>query len=382
MLSVLIVGAGPTGMALALLLRQAGIACEICDARAAGAAAGAERPLALSETSRHILARVGVWDALQATPVRAIHVSQQGHFGRTLISAAELGLAALGHVTTTARLAAALAQACEAAGLRIRWGTRVLGAAADGGCIHLCCRSGSDESGISARLVAWAEGGSTEHAGLLRHDYRQQALVAEVQARPRPAGIAYERFTPLGPAALLPLEDRYALVWAMPATATELSSLDDGRLLARLDEMFGGRLGFTAVHCRSLHPLFLRCRITPVGRRAVWVGNAAQTLHPIAAQGFNLALRDVAELTRLLVDAADCGDAALLARYAAARRADRLGTIAFTDALVRLFGLPGALPARLRASGLLALDLVAPVRRLLARRLTYGAPAGATPWHR
>lgn len=376
MLPVAIAGGGPTGLALALMLHQAGIDCSVFDARTAAAGRADRRVLALSHGTRQILERLGAWTEIGATPIAAIHVSQQGSLGRTLIKAGEAGVPALGYVAEAGSLTESLAHACAAAGVSLRHETRLTFIDAGNASIRLRCESAGEDADIQAQLVAWAEGGLGDGAGIIRHDYRQQALVARVRASEPPAGIAYERFTPDGPAALLPLGRRYALVWTLADNATtRLSSLDDAGFLARLKSLFGGRLDFDEVGERNFFPIALRFRGTPVARRAVWLGNAAQTVHPIAGQGFNLALRDAVGLARLLNDAVDCGDAALLARHAAARRADRLGVIGFTDGLVRLFALRGALPAHARGAGLLALDLLPTVRYGLARRLIYGVRA-------
>lgn len=375
MLPVAIVGAGPVGLALALMLHRAGIDCEIVDARPAGAVGDDHRVLALSHGSRQILERLGAWGPVDATPITTIHVSQQGRLGRTLIRAEEAGVPALGHVAEAGRVGLALAHACAAAGVKLHHDMRVTGSETAHDHVVLHCASAQGEQTLRAQLAAWAEGALGAGPGVVRRDYGQRAIVASVRTRQPAAGVAYERFTTQGPVALLPQGDGYAAVWTVPETAcTALSSLGDSEFLARLDAVFSGRIEFTAVGARTTFPLGLRYRETPIARRAVWLGNAAQTLHPVAGQGFNLALRDVSQLARLLQDGpADCGDAALLARHAAMRQLDRRATIGFTDGLVRLFGLRGDVAAQARGAGLLALDLLPGARRFLARRMIFGA---------
>ncbi len=377
MLPVAIVGGGPVGLALALMLRRAGIDCEVIDARPSGAADKDRRVLALSHGSRQILERLDAWQPIGATPITSIHVSQQGRLGRTLLRAQDAGVPALGYVAEAGALGASLAQACTSAGVVIRHELRVTGmeAGTDRALLH-CATSHASED-IPAQLIAWAEGAVSGEDAVVGRDYGQQAIVASVQTRQPPAGIAYERFTADGPVALLPLGDRYALVWTAPDTESAgLLALDDRTFLSRLYAIFSGRLDFTAVSERTAFPLGLRYRETPVAKRAVWLGNAAQTLHPVAGQGFNLALRDVSQLARLLQQGpADCGSAALLSRHAAARQLDRHGTIGFTDGLIRLFGLRGRLAGHARGAGLLALDLLPTVRRFLAQRMIFGARA-------
>jgi 2-octaprenyl-6-methoxyphenol hydroxylase len=377
MLPVAIVGGGPVGLALALSLRQADIGCEVLDARPAGALRPDRRVLALSHGTRQILERLDAWVAIGATPITAIHVSQQGRLGRTRIEAGDAGVPALGYVAEADRVGAALAQSCAAAGIAFRHGARVTGMRSDGECALLSCATPQGVLEIPTRLVAWAEGAVSAEHGVVRRDYGQQAIVAGVHTRGAQAGIAYERFTPSGPVALLPLPGRYALVWTLAGTdAAAVLELDDEAFLSRLHDIFGGRLDFSAVGNRSAFPLGLRYREAPVAARAVWLGNAAQTLHPVAGQGFNLALRDVAQLASLLRERPDdCGDAALLARHAAARQLDRRGTIGITDGLIRLFGLRGDLAALARGAGLLALDLMPAARRFFARRMIFGARA-------
>ncbi|MBI4988412.1 MAG: FAD-dependent monooxygenase [Rhodocyclales bacterium] len=375
MLPVAIVGGGPVGLALALLLRQAGIACEVIDARQSGDAGSDRRVLALSHGSRQILDRLGAWTAIGATPISTIHVSQQGRLGRTLIKAEEAGVPALGYVAEAGRVGAALAQSCAAAGVAIRHGTRVTDSETAADRVLLQCAAPQGSEAIPAQLVAWAEGAISEETDIRRRDYGQQAIIASVQTREAPSGMAYERFTANGPVALLPLSDRYALVWTVPDNESAgLLALDDRDFLSCLNDAFSGRFEFAGASERTAFPLGLRYRETPVAGRAVWLGNAAQTLHPVAGQGFNLALRDVTQLARLLQEGpADCGSAALLARHAAARQLDRRGTIGFTDGLVRLFGLRGGLAGHARGAGLLALDLLPAARRFLARRMIFGA---------
>ena len=375
MLPVAIVGGGPVGLSLALMLQRAGIGCAVLDARAEDAHRHDRRVLALSHGTRQILERLGAWAAIGATPIDTIHVSQQGRLGRTRIEAAEVGVPALGYVAEAGRVAASLARACAGAGIAPRYGMQVSGCEPDAMRVLLRCDTPTGSEDLPAQLVAWAEGAVSAERGVVRRDYAQQAIVATVETRAPPSGVAYERFTEHGPVALLPRGGRYALVWAVPdVDAAALSSLDDGAFLARLSAIFGGRHDFISAEARAAFPLGLRYRETPVAERAVWLGNAAQTLHPVAGQGFNLALRDATELALLLQSHSDdCGNAALLARHAAARQLDRHAAIGFTDGLVRLFGLRDPLSAHARGAGLLALDLLPAARRFLARRMIFGA---------
>ena len=405
---LLIVGAGPVGLALALALRGSGLRILLADARSAATIAADPRVLALSHGTRTTLEAFGVWEALAAdtTPITRIHVSQQGGFGRTLITAEEHALDAVGYVTSAGRLAAVLRHAVEVAGIAIIDATRVdtlpaakpetdsgrttLAANTVGDRIRVALTSASASpardkaplprrtSTCSARLVARAEGGlSDREPGVTHHDYGQHALIAHVLAEGAPTGQAFERFTAEGPVALLPYHDGYALVHVgPPQRVAEWLKQSESSYLAELQGIVGSRLRLRSVRDRIAYPLGLRYRNAITATRTVWLGNAAQTLHPVAGQGFNLALRDVHALAHtLLRNVSDPGDAALLATYVRARRLDRAGTIRFTDGLIRVFGNDFAPLRHARGAGLLALDLIAPMRSFVARRMMFGARA-------
>jgi len=235
---------------------------------------------------------------------------------------------------------------------------------------------------VRARLLVLADGGanSAKIPGIAyaTKDYDQQAVTAAVRTDRAHAHRAYERFTADGPAALLPVDDRYALVWtAAPAEAARLLALDDGAFLAELQAHFGDRAGrFIAVAARAAFPLRLRAVNSPVALRTAIVGNAAQALHPIAGQGLNLGLRDAADLAEAIVATPReaLGGDAMLDAYRAARRRDAARGVAFTDFLVSAFSDARRLPTWGRGLALAALDLIPPARRLLAERMIRGAP--------
>ena len=364
---VAIAGGGPVGCALALALTGSAVSVS----RIAGEADFADRPIALSYGSRLILERLGAWNSVRSNPIETIHVSQQG-FGRTVLRCADYALPALGYVTAYSELVAQLAERTPASAGSLRdWKS------ADSEVVLQMSR-GEKEARMRARLLVLADGGHSRHTRHVR-DYRQQAIVAEVTAERARGGVAWERFTAEGPLALLPYGDRYALVWSVrPAGAAELLELSDSDFLARLREIFGGRLGnFGSVGLRSTFPLSLRYgRIDPAPR-VLAIGNAAQTLHPVAGQGLNLGLRDAWELAQMLLDVAKekIGAPRFLADYARSRSFDRYGGIGFTDFLVRTFSNSLAPLALARGAGLAALDVLPPARRFLARRMIFGARA-------
>ena len=373
---LIIVGAGPVGMTLALALKDSGLDILLVDARARGAARHDPRVLALSHGSRLTLERLGVWAQLRATPIETIHISQQGRLGRSLLSAADYGLPAMGYVVAAGDLAAALDDALAAAGIPILDHSSVAGLAAGADDVIVSLTGGNP---LTARLVACAEGSidGDDAPELVERDYAQHAEICVATPVEGHAHRAWERFTPQGPLAVLPCGHDCAIVHtADPAEADALMALDDDAYRARLQAHFGDRLHFAAVGPRARYPLKLRYRPNPVGQRTVWLGNAAQTLHPVAGQGYNLALRDVWALAQVLLRAdGDPGAADTLARYADARRLDRQGTIRFTDGLVRLFS--NAIPplAHARGAGLFALDLLPPARHFVAKRMMFGARA-------
>lgn len=369
---VVIVGGGPVGMSLALALHQQGVASEIHDMRPRGAAAGDQRILALSHGTQQTLAQLGVWPAIRATPITTIHVSQRGAAGRTLIRASEEKVPALGYVASSSVLAQALDQALQAAGIPFHSESTLLEATPESDHIRLQCSDGMR----TALLLAYAEGRIDTDDNVVARDYGQHALICRVTPVQPHGGTAWERFTAHGPFALLPFEQDYAVVYTCaPAEAERLKALSDIDLLSHLQAEFGPRVQFAAVQNRFIYPLGLRYRSEPVAARQVWLGNAAQTLHPVAGQGFNLALRDCMALAQTLGGAVDPGGVEVLARYAASRRMDRRGTIGMTDSLIRIFSNEDPILKHVRGAGLIALDLLPPLRSFLARRMMYGARA-------
>ena len=370
--SVVIIGGGPVGMSLALALHKQGIAAEIHDQRARGAAAGDQRILALSHGSKQILSALDIWPQIKATPITNIHVSQRGAAGRTKISAREEGVDALGYVASSRSIATALDAALLAANIPYVGESRLLDAQASDGKVILNCSDGT----VEPALVAYAEGRIGAEADVIERDYDQHALICRLTPVAPHQGTAWERFTSHGPFALLPHEGDYAAVYTCaPSEAERLKALSDEALLTHLQNEFGPRVQFSAVHSRFIYPLGLRYRAQPTAQRQVWLGNAAQTLHPVAGQGFNLALRDCMALAQTLSGTADPGASEVLARYAANRKLDRCGTIGITDGLIRVFSNDDFLLRHARGAALIALDMLPPLRSFLARRMMFGARA-------
>jgi 2-octaprenyl-6-methoxyphenol hydroxylase len=382
---IVIVGGGLVGATLARALAPLGLRLAVIEAVPLGAAQQPsydDRATALAWGSRQILAGIGLWDALapDANPIRHIHISDRGRFGHAELHAAEHGVDALGYVALNRGLGAALHAALEAqADCRFLCPARLEAVASDADGVTCQVRIGDAVQTIEARLLVAADGARSGVRELLgigarTWDYGQTAIITNVTPSLPHQDWAWERFTDSGPIALLPLTDqRCAVVWTVATErAPEVLALDDAAFLARFTERFGDRLGgFTRVGRRVHHPLAMVRAEDQVATRAVIVGNAAHSLHPIAGQGFNLSLRDIAALAEVIADAVaaggDPGDAALLARYQAWRAGDQRETMLFTDGLTRVFGNPLGSVALARNLGLLAFDLLPPVKQLLAR---------------
>ncbi|WKB50924.1 FAD-dependent monooxygenase [Eleftheria terrae] len=385
-LHIAVVGAGPAGLALALLAQRELPRARLCvfDARdAAHDVSGDPRTLALSLGSVQLLQRLGVWSPAAAQPIRRVHVSQQqasalpGPWAEAEveIDAGKEGVPLLGAVLSYGALVAPLQRAWDQAvlaephRLASRYGTRVRGLKPlDGGA--------EVDADIAERfdLVVVAEGGvfAEQARKPLSRDYRQVAWVGQVEVDGLPEGTAFERFTSHGPAALLPLgPGRAALVWCVPNDDDPVAPLDDAQRVAVINHVMPERAGrITGISPLKRFPLGLNAEHSLSQGRVVRIGNAAQTLHPVAGQGLNLGLRDAFELVRLLGREASVESA--LRRLELKRAPDRWGTIATTDFLARSFTwrLPGL--AALRGLGMAALQRLGPAKSLLARQMMFG----------
>jgi 2-octaprenyl-6-methoxyphenol hydroxylase len=383
---IAIVGGGMVGASLAVALAPLGLKVALVEAIAHDSAMQPsfdERTTALSNGSRRIFETLGLWPDVQpmATPIRKIHVSDQGRFGFARIDAAEQGLAAMGYVVPNRALGAALWSRLQA-----------------GANVHVCCPAevsritpgehsvaieiaqGVTTARIDTMLVVAADGVQSAVRSAFgvdaeSRDYEQTAVITTVLPQRFHDHVAYERFTGSGPLALLPIEGgRCTLVLTLSrATAESAMTWSDREFIAELQRRFGFRLGrFLKVGRRVPYPLSLTRAARTSAGRCVIVGNAAQGLHPVAGMGFNLGLRDVASLAELIAERRhesqfDAGASSLLAEYDAWRAADRGGVIAFTDGLVRMFANPLNVVQRLRNLGLLAFDLLPPAKAALSR---------------
>ncbi len=367
--TLLIAGAGPVGLAAALALHQYGHPVRIIDAKPADAAQHDPRAIALAHGSRLIFERLGVWRHIAATPIAHIHVSQQGGFGQTRIEASDYRLDALGYVARLGALTQTIRQAVLEAGIVIDSAheLRDCAGAPDGVIASIHCNGETEQCATPLLLVAEGK----PPADAQRKEYGQTAIVTEAWSEEAHDGRAFERFTAEGPLALLPLERGYSIVWCMHDDhARALLALDDQALLARLTHAtaFAQRT-WSRVGARAAFTLALVQAAPAAHPRNIALGNAAQTLHPVAGQGLNLGLRDAFELAQALRQGVT--DAAL-GQFAAQRARDRAATIMLTDQYVSLFSNQLA-PLRVaRGAGLALFNLLPPLRRAMARRMMFG----------
>lgn len=371
---VAIVGAGPVGLALAAMLLRRGVNASgiaLIDAKTAEAAKLDPRSIALSYGSCQLLEQIHAWPASGSTPITEIHISRRGSFGRSLIESREYQLPALGYVCRYGALVQVLSDSLQASGVSMLRPATVstVNESAESMTLQL-----ADGTTIESALMVQAEGGvyGTQSQKTLSRDYQQSAIVATVQSSAPLATRAFERFTDEGPLALLPQGDGYALVWcARPSRIATLLALPDADFLQALQQAFGQRVGrFSKVSARNSYALGLNANPAATAR-SVAIGNAAQTLHPVAGQGLNLGLRDAAVLAGLL---AQENSPQKLAQFLSSRGSDRTVTLRLTDVMARIFA---SGPDQSLTQGLLGLslglvDVLPRLKRGLAEQMMFG----------
>jgi 2-octaprenyl-6-methoxyphenol hydroxylase len=377
---IAVIGGGPVGAALALALRESRLRVCVLESRPADVASMDARALALSYGSRLLLSRLGVWDVLrEVSDIRTIHISQRGSFGRTVLRSTDLDVPELGHVLPYTALQTALTGQLGQSHATTFYGASVRRLKGERTHATIDYHQADAEHTVHARLAVVADGGKLleKQYPPKFHDYGQSAVIAHITCSLPKPDTAYERFTSQGPLALLPFKNGYELVWTAPhRMAQEMLSWDDGRFLSELQSQFGDRVGkFLTVSKRYSFALGLRRAVqqTPMPH-TVLLGNAAQTMHPVAGQGFNMGLRDAWELSQLILDTAveQLGSETMLAEYRKQRRTDREAGIRFTDGLVRLFSNDLPLVSGGRAAALTALDCLPSVKRFVAKRMMFG----------
>ncbi|WP_458525183.1 2-octaprenyl-6-methoxyphenyl hydroxylase [Onishia taeanensis] len=387
---IAVVGGGLVGAslacALAPLIERSGLTVAVIEAnplpdpeRTAYQPSFDARASAIAQGSRERLETLGLWAAMaaEAEPIRRIHVSERGRLGATRLDAEEFDVEALGYVLPNAWMGRVLHRRLGELPLNWHCPAQVTSITPEAGGHRLVLDDGSV---LEADLTVLADGGRSglkERLGIesRREAYDQVAVIANLEVSRPHGGVAFERFTPEGPLALLPLSgQRMELVWTHQGGAEAATlAASDGDFLARLQQAFGDRAGhFRRVGKRHAYPLSLVTATEQVRPGLAVLGNAAHALHPVAGQGFNLALRGVMDLVAALEQGREAGrapgDMTTLQAFEARRASDRHSIIRFSDGLIRLFGIDHPLLSHARAAGLIGLNLAGPLRRALGRR--------------
>ena len=369
------------GSALALALQQQNVPFTMLEARLGGASHSDTRALALSYGSRLILEKLGVWAAVEAkaTAINTIHISQRGGLGRTKLTAAEHNMPAIGYVLPYGALTQALDAELDSS--KVHYGAEATEIKPAEPIAQVTFSQNNQSLTLSSAMLVVADGGRSlgDIDGITKQtkEYGHDALVSKVTAELPHNNIAYERFTPSGPMALLPNgEAGFSLVWTgLQANIHALLALDDKAFLRQFHVAFGDRVGqFLSVEKRLSFPLRLSTLKPATAPQLAVIGNAAQTMHPVAGQGFNVGMRDAWSLADLIVHTPQekWGNAAMLAQYSKARQRDTKGGILFTDLLVNVFGNEIIGLQAARGLGLGALQLMSPLKNLLVSKMSFG----------
>jgi len=385
---IIIAGGGMIGTSLGLALAPLKLKIAVVEAVVRGAAQQPsfdDRTTALSRSSQRMYEAMGLWPDIvtASTPIKSIHVSDKGRFGFSHIDAGQQKVEALGYVVINRVLGQVLQDALtEIQNLDLICPGTITAVETTDNQVEVVIDETGKSRSLSCRLLVAADGANSGVRNMIgisasRVDYNQWAVIGNVLPSMAPENRAFERFTDSGPVAMLPVADnRAAFVWMLsPDNAKEMLSLTDAEFTERLQDTFGHRLGkFAKVGQRAAYPLALTKANGLISRRSVIVGNAAHGLHPVAAQGFNLGMRDVAALCDCIADARleqtellDCGNTAILENYADWRRDDQRKVVRFTDGIVRLFGDTSPPVRALRNLGMLAFDMIPGVRKVFAK---------------
>ena len=382
---IVIAGGGMIGTSLALALAPLGLRVAVVEAiarRDDQQPSFDDRSTALSRSTQRMFEAMGLWDDVVAasTPIASIHVSDKGRFGFSHINAEEQGVEALGYVVINRVLGEVLQSTLSAAeNIDVYCPARIESIELGPEQASATLSSDVGDQTLTGRLLVAADGANSavrEMMGISvqQREYGQRAVIGNFLSEKGLQHRAFERFTPQGPLAILPIaDDRAGFVWTVDEhDADRVMALDDDEFLAEIQEEFGYRLGrFSRVGTRASYPLILSKAVRLTATRSVLIGNSAHGLHPVSAQGFNLGMRDVAALCDCIADAtqkgSDPGDAQLLERYAAWRRSDQKKLVHFTDNLVRLFGSSRPGLRTLRNIGMIGFDLIPGVRPMFAK---------------
>ena len=379
---LIIAGAGLAGNCLALALKDSGLKVAIVESNSRDELRDSplgDRALALAAGTVQLLTALGAWSGIvkQATAIRHIHISDKGHFGKTRLSAEDQGVDALGYVILARDIEEHLADLLEQTDIKRFYQTRVAGLMSGKDAVNISLKQQGKSLNLSAQLLVGADGGQSTVRKLLEipqqiTEYGQTALVTTVKSTLPHQNTAYERFTSSGPLALLPSTGKLSsVVWTRNHEQAEaLLSCGEDEFLAELQACFGYRLGALQLTApRRAFPLSLIRAESMVSGRTVIIGNAAHQLHPVAGQGFNLGIRDVAHLAEILLEQleSDLGDAEVLNAYAKERLLDHNKTIGFTNNVVRIFSNEWLPLTVARNTGLTLLDHLPGAKQLLTK---------------
>ena len=385
---IIIAGGGMIGTSLGLALAPLQLRVAVVEAVARSAAQQPsfdERSTALSRSSQRTFEAMGLWPDIVAasTPIKNIHVSDKGHFGFSHIDAGEQKVEALGYVVINRVLGEVLQSSLTSVdGLDLLCPASICEVVSSDEVVTTTIEQSGGRRTLTCKLLVAADGANSSVRDMIgisasRVDYEQLAVIGNVLPDIAPENRAFERFTDTGPIAMLPIaDDRAAFVWMLsPANAEDLLALSDEEFTDRLQDTFGYRLGkFSKVGKRAAYPLALTKANGLIAKRGLVIGNAAHGLHPVAAQGFNLGMRDVAALCECIADARDnqgemfdCGSAAILENYAEWRRSDQQKLVRLTDGIVRLFGDQRPPVRVLRNLGMLGFDMIPGIRKTFAK---------------
>jgi len=382
---IVIAGGGMIGTSLALALAPLGLKIAVVEAIARKEAQQPsfdDRSTALSRSTQRMFEAMGLWQEVvaAATPISNIHVSDKGRFGFSHIDAQEQGVEALGYVVINRVLGAVLQSNLEAArNVELICPARIESIELEPEQAKATIELDGTRQILGCNLLVAADGANSSVREMMgisaqKRSYGQRAVVGNLQPEKNLNSRAFERFTPQGPLAILPIaDDRAGFVWTVSEDdADRVLALSDDEFLAEIQEEFGYRLGrFSRVGARAAYPLILSKAVRLTATRSVLIGNSAHGLHPVSAQGFNLGMRDVAALCDCIAEGrsveADPGNDALLARYAEWRQSDQKKLVHFTDNLVRLFGSSRPGLRTLRNIGMIGFDLIPGVRPMFAK---------------
>jgi len=383
---VLIVGGGMVGASMACTLGNQNLSVGVIEAfplRSNSQPSYDARSIALAYGSRKILESLGIWKLLKSdiTPIKKIHISDQGHFGVTRLDSNQEGVDALGYVVENRIIGSALNEKlAQFDNIQLICPAKLIDLNLEEEFATITVEQDSQQRVLKSKLIIAADGGNSAVRKQLDIDshhweYGQTAVISTVSPRKSHNNIAYERFTASGPVALLPLsENRCSLVLTVrDENKEEILALNDAQFLSHLEQRFGYRLGgFHKTAKRSAYPLSMMRAKEHIRNRVVFIGNAAHTVHPIAGQGFNLGIRDVSQLAETLIvnhrANRDLGSLEVLKQYEKRRKPDQIKVAAITDTLARVFSNEFAPLAHIRSSGLFLADVIPPLKHQIARQ--------------